>query len=357
MGTAVGPRGYRSSPFLPSVIPACLCVLVFANVRVPETSMTSYSVLRSAQRATVIATWPGAWTDHSANITTLPDSEQAAYLASALTRLSEDAWDAAAFLDVSPALELSISALIQQLRGPADKVEPVSMAADGFRHAGQWSFTDAVEVLASDAPAALSALTRPQRLTIADELAADAAERANAALVLAAGNDPEAEDSRAWQMCEVTRSLRNGQTGPLPEGAASWLVRSWGPDLSPAERWAARDRLVRIEQLIAACEAHGGRAAAQDDPLLAHLVVPHAGPHEDDEIIYVSVHDGNGNSWGTSPATAMTVTSYRGTPSKQSDLGELDPRDDDGFARLLGQWTRQVPFWPRCQAASVPSSP
>ena len=320
--------------------------------------MTSYSVLRSTQRATVIATWPGAWTDHSANITTLSDSEQGAYLASALTRLSEDAWDAAAFLDTSPALELAINALIQQLRGPVDKVEPVSMTADGCRHAGQWSFTDAVEVLASDAPAALSTLTRPQRLTIADELADDAAERASAAQVLAAGNDPESEDSRAWQMCEVTRSLRNGQTGPLPEGAASWLVRSWGPDLGPAERWAARDRLVRIEQLIAACAAHGGRAAAQDDPLLAHLVVPHAGPHEDDEVIYVSVHDGNGNSWGTSPATAMTVTSYRGTPSKQSDLGELDPRDDDGFARLLGQWTRQVPFWPgSSQARSVASLP
>jgi hypothetical protein len=60
-------------------------------------------------------------------------------------------WDAAAFLDTSPALEFAISALIQQLRGPSDKIEPVSMAADGFRHAGQWSFTDAVEVLATDA--------------------------------------------------------------------------------------------------------------------------------------------------------------------------------------------------------------
>lgn len=75
-------------------------------------------------------------------------------------------------------------------------------------------------------------------------------------------------------MCEVTRTLRNGQTGPLPEGAAGWLVRAWGPDLGPAERWAARDRLVRIEQLVAACKAHGGRASAQNDPLLAHLVLP-----------------------------------------------------------------------------------
>ena len=318
--------------------------------------MTSYSVLRSAQRATVIATWPGPWFDHSANITTLGDTEQASYLASVLTRLSEDAWDAAAFLDASPALEAGISTLIRQLRGPADKIEPVSMTADGYRHASQWSFTDAAEVLASDAPTALSTLTRPQRLTIADELAADADERASAAQVLASGNDPESEDSRAWQMCEVTRTLRNGQVGPLPEGAASWLVRSWGPDLGPAERWAARDRLVRIEQLVAACKAHGGRAGTQDDPLLAHLVLPRARPQED-EVIYVSAHQGTRNSWGTSPATAMTVTSYRGKPSQQTDLGELDPRDDDGFARILGQWTRQVPFWPGCQAASVPSSP
>jgi hypothetical protein len=149
--------------------------------------------------------------------------------------------------------------------------------------------------------------------------------------------------------------LRNGQTGPLPEGAAGWLVRSWGPDLSPAERWAARDRLVRIEQVAAACKAHGGRASTQDDPLLAHLVIPHAGPYEDDEIIYVAVHPGNRNSWDTDPAAAMTVTSYRGHPSQKNDLGELDPRDSDGFARMLGQWTRQVPFWPGSQAAPVPS--
>ncbi len=45
--------------------------------------MTSYSVLRSAQRATVIATWPGPWFDHSANITTLGDSEQASLATSA----------------------------------------------------------------------------------------------------------------------------------------------------------------------------------------------------------------------------------------------------------------------------------
>jgi hypothetical protein len=318
--------------------------------------MTSYSVLRSAQRAIVLATWPGAWSDHSANITTLADGDEADCLASALTRISEDAWDAAAFLDASPALELAISALIEQLRGPADKIEPVTIPGDGYRHTGQWSFTDAAEVLASDAPAALSTLTRPQRLTVADELAADAAERASAAQVLASGNDPASGKSRAWQMCEVTRSLRNGQVGPLPEGAAGWLVRSWGPDLGPAERWAARDRLVRIEQLVAACKAHGGRAGTQDDPLLAHLVLPDPDQEEDGEVIYVSAHHGLRNSWGTSPAAAMIVTSYRGKPTVQTDLGELDPRDDDGFVRVLGPWTRQVPFWAGSQAGPVPGT-
>ncbi|HEX9623001.1 MAG TPA: hypothetical protein VF979_01375 [Streptosporangiaceae bacterium] len=69
----------------------------------------------------------------------------------------------------------------------------------------------------------------------------------------------------------------------------------------------------------------------------------------------MSVHRGTRNSWGSSPETAMTGTSYRGTPTRQSDLGELDPRDDR-FARILGQWTRQVPFWPGSQAGPAPGS-
>jgi hypothetical protein len=70
------------------------------------------------------------------------------------------------------------------------------MPADGYRHTGRWSFTDATEVLALDAPTALSTLTRPQRLTMADELAADATERASATQVLASETDPESEHSR-----------------------------------------------------------------------------------------------------------------------------------------------------------------
>jgi hypothetical protein len=31
----------------------------------------------------------------------------------------------------------------------------------------------------------------------------------------------------------------------------------------------------------------------------------------------------------------MAVTSYRGKPTRQSNLGELDPRDDDGLSCCL----------------------
>jgi hypothetical protein len=170
----------------------------------------------------------------------------------------------------------------------------------------------------------INMLSRAQRLTVADELAADAASRSEALRILPTGQEPAA-NARAWQTCEVTRSLRNGQTGPLPEGAAAWLVRGWGPDHSPAERWPICDRL---------------------DPMLAHLVVPHGDDMVDDEVFYVSGHDEHRNLWDSSPHAPMTVT-RSGSRDRQSEiLGELDPHDDDGFARALGEWTRLVPYRP-----------
>ncbi|RBM17419.1 hypothetical protein DI005_22285 [Prauserella sp. PE36] len=305
--------------------------------------MTSYSVLPSGPRATVIATWPGEWSDHSVKVTTLADTHQASELAHVLTRLSEGAWDAAAWLDTYSAIEAGVTTLIDQLRAPADKINEIHLPEGGYRHTDQWSFTDVKDLLATELPASVNALTRAQRLTIADELSSDAASRTQALRLLPTGQDPAAT-SRAWQICEVTRSLRNGQTGPLPEGAAAWLVSGWGPDRSPAERWAARDRLVRIEQLVSACQAHGGRAAAEDDPMLAHLVVRYAVEMVDDEVFYVSVHDGHRNSWDTSPYAPMTVTRAGNHHRESEILGALDPTDDDGFVRTLGEWTRLVPY-------------
>lgn len=172
---------------------------------------------------------------------------------------------------------------------PGNTIEAIRLSADSFRHTGQWSFADATELLAEDAPSVLSELHHAQRLTVAEEITADASERADAIRVLSSGSNPDLERSRAWQMCEVTRSLRQRLDRPAA-GGNGWLVRSWGPGLSPAERWAARNRLVRIEQLVAACKMQGGRAAAQVNPLLVHLVVSHADPREEDDVIYVAAH-------------------------------------------------------------------
>jgi hypothetical protein len=59
-----------------------------------------------------------------------PERQRASRLPpSVLTRLSEDAWDAAAFLDAYLELEAGIGTLIQQLRGPAGNQAPTP----GFR--------------------------------------------------------------------------------------------------------------------------------------------------------------------------------------------------------------------------------
>ncbi|GAA2779000.1 hypothetical protein [Crossiella cryophila] len=307
--------------------------------------MTSYSVLPSGPRYTVLATWRGESADISTKVTTLNGEEVAYLLAPALTQLSENAWDAAAWLDTAPAMETAISQVIEQLRSPAESVTPIELTADtGSRHGDQWSFIDTQDLLATELPKIMNSMTRPQRLTIADELAFDAAARAEALQLLPTGFDPEDVTSRIWQMCEVTRSERNGQTGPLPEGAAGWLVRSWGPYLvSPAMRWGARERLVRIEQLVAACLAYGGEGGAEDDPLQAHLVVPRQPGDPTGEVYYVSVHEGRSNSWDTDPFGPMTITRKNVEQGAQI-LGKLDATDDDGFAEVLGEWTRLVPF-------------
>lgn len=199
--------------------------------------MTSYSVLPSGPRATVIATWPGEWADYSAKVTTLTDIDQASELAHALTRLSEGAWDAAAWLDTYSAIETGLTALIEQLRSPVDKIDEIRLPADAYRHTDQWSFTDVKDLLAAELPASVNVLIRAQRLTIADELSADVANRADALRLLPTGQDPAAT-SRAWQTCEITRSLRNGQTGPLPEGAGSTCSSTTSWSSCPPHRTA-----------------------------------------------------------------------------------------------------------------------
>jgi len=306
--------------------------------------MTSYSVLGNGSRTTVVATWSGEQCDQSAKVTTLDDREQAQRVAAMLTRLSEDVWDAAAFLDSHPILEDAIGRLAAQLREPTETVSPVLVnSVENCRHRSEPSHADLERLLNSEAPEALKGLSRTQRLTLADEIAADAAARAEALRTLPHGHDPDDGASRIWQMCQVGRSTRNGEEGQLPEGAASWIVQAWGSEWSPARRWGCREQLVRIEQLAAACVASGGRAGAEQDPLEAHLVFGDPREHEDIRVFYVHPEQKRRGQWADDPFAPMVVKrSVEG--SGVQTLGTAIATDDDGFASLLGEWTRVVPY-------------
>ncbi|MDQ7907662.1 hypothetical protein RB614_24375 [Phytohabitans sp. ZYX-F-186] len=305
--------------------------------------MTSYSVLGSGSRTVVVATWSGEQCDQSTKITTLDRHEGAERLAWMLTRLSEDAWDAAAFLDTYPLLEDGIGQLCTLLRDPNPVVPAVALAsAEGLRHTSAGSHTDLVRLLTNDLPDVLNGLTRTQRLSFADEIATDAGARAQALELLPYGHDPEASGSRIWQMCEVTRSIHNGAEGPLPEGAANWIVQAWGTDGSPARRWGCREQLVRLDQLHAACLANGGRGDTYDDPFEAHLVFGQPGD-KDTRIYWVHPTQKSRGRWASDPFKPLVVEGSDGhSPSRV--LGEVTATDDNGFAALLGDWVRTVPY-------------
>ncbi|MFG1643320.1 hypothetical protein ACGFMK_23750 [Amycolatopsis sp. NPDC049252] len=309
--------------------------------------MTSYSVLASRRRFSVLATWPGMYSDHTQKVTTLDDGDMAGDLAAYLTHLSEGAWDAAPWLDTHPVIEAGITELISQLRGPQDTIPQISLAGTGYRHVSQWSFYDVTDMLHSCLPDVLPQLSRAQRLTVADELTADAAGRAEALRVLPFPREPADRASRAWQVLEVTRALGNGRSGPLPDGAAGWLVGAWGSDRSLAERWAARDRLTRIEQLVAACRKTGGHASAKayPDPC-AHLEVPRGAAATEDDVFWVVAPSGHRHRQETSPFEPMVITRSDRSGLQSDVVAFLRPGDDEGFVKALGEWTLSVPWSP-----------
>ncbi|MEV6846736.1 hypothetical protein [Actinoplanes sp. NPDC051411] len=305
--------------------------------------MTSYSVLPNGPRTIVVATWSGDSCDQSAKVTTLDDCIQAQRLAAMMTGLSEYVWEAAAFLDSHPTIEEAIGRLVAQLRQPQETISPVPVnAVDGCRHRTEPSHTGIERLLNFEAPGMLSTLSRAQRLTIADELVTDAAARTEALRTLPHGKDPAA-DSRVWQMCEVGRSTRTGEDGPLPEGAASWITRAWGPEQSPARRWGCREQLVRIEQLVAACIASGGRATAEHDPLEAHLVFGDPLDEQPMRVFYVHPQQKRRGEWADDPFTPLVIKEHVDGSGVRT-LGTAPATDDDGFATLLGKWTRTVPY-------------
>lgn len=116
------------------------------------------------------------------------------------------------------------------------------------------------------------------------------------------------------------------------------------PYIDTAKRWGARDRLMRLEQLAAACEAYGGKAEVRQDPTFVHLLVPRTpGSTRWDEadVVRVFAHEEQRDTEDADPFTPLIVHKILG--GEQEEF-KIEPENDDGFAELLGEWTRLVPY-------------
>ncbi|POH72553.1 hypothetical protein [Arthrobacter glacialis] len=313
--------------------------------------MTLYSCLPTQGKFTVIATWPGEYADsHSAKVTTFTDSTQASRLADDLTRVSESMWDAAAWLDVYDEAEARIGTIIDTTRGTNEVSVSGESLFIGNRHARTWTGGDLINTIGVSLPLTLNSLTRAQRLSVADELAADAAARILSLQLLPTGNDPTDSDSRIWQAAEITRATKMGLTGTLPDSAAGWMAQIFDTDHGPAERWGARNLLHRLEQLEAAAKTINARGGVELDPvsgLLNHLVIPAAlfGVHIDH-----SDHAGTKVRDDINPAVANSslAGAYRDQVANAEftggdavlyigpdiDMRKFDPWERDIFAKI-----------------------
>ncbi|TWH17972.1 hypothetical protein L618_001600000160 [Rhodococcus rhodochrous J45] len=295
--------------------------------------------MKVGSRYSVLATWPGAFYEHTTKVTTLDSADSANDLAVALTSLSEAAWDATVWTDAYPVIPPAIAALVDSLRQgeSGDGVPAIELSGEGYRHADTWSFNQLRDQLAGEFDV-FPPLTRTQRLTMADEIATDAAERG---MLMESPGGVFADDSRVHQACLVTRVEENGSRGPLPEGAAGWMRRFYPENMPLHERWSARGQLLRMEQLAAACNSRGGRARASTDPLSAHCVVAVEPDRiSDGDIPYVVTPLGPDEGWFDVPNPLGPLYVRR----DREWIGELDPADGEGFAAVMGEWTRAVPY-------------
>lgn len=351
--------------------------------------MTLYSTLTAgADKTTVLATWAGAYDgSHSAKVTTFTDHGQAGRLADDLTRISEAMWDAAAWLDVYDIAEARTAEIIDAARGAAEVPEASVTMFAGCRHTQSWTADDLAHALSFALPQQLNALTRAQRLSVADELAADAHARAESLQLLPTGHDPSDEASRIWQAVDIGRATKVGLTGHLANGngGAGWVVRVFDTDHGPAERWGARDMLHRLEQLSAAAKAVNARGGLDFDDFtgpLDHIVIPgeRFGVHIDhsgktrigDDIEPTVASSALADAFREHARTAERVDGdavlYIGpdidvrkvapwdrdvfakinielsVPGSRMTLATLEPTDTAGFVAALGRWASMATF-------------
>ncbi|MFC5288452.1 hypothetical protein ACFPM7_15430 [Actinokineospora guangxiensis] len=133
--------------------------------------------------------------------------------------------------------------------------------------------------------------------------------------------------------------MRVGESGPLPEGGAAWINRVWETQGSPARRWGARDRLMRLEQLVEACVAHGGSADIEENPTRARLMVWRIKdrPIGDTDVFDVCARSEIRRGGRRS---VRTPDHHPASTGESEVVGKVEPDDEDAFAELLGEWTR-----------------
>lgn len=299
--------------------------------------MTSYSVMKAGPRFSVIATWPGSMYEHSAKVTTFDDEETADIIAYSLTDLSEAAWDSQVWLDAAPAVPPAIGQLVSALRTVDADIQPVALSGNGYRHANTWSFDQLSKQLAN-APHAFDVLTRAQRLTVADEIELDAWHREQ---LMSSANLYFLSDSRVHQACRVSRVEEYGSIGPLPEGAAGQLRRFYAEGMELRERWGARAQIMRMEQLVAACRKAGGRSSNRWDQIGAHCVVASVpGEINVEDVPYFILPDDTDLAYDRLPSPHLPMQVLKDAKV----IARVAAHDGDGFAAVLGDWTRGIPY-------------
>ncbi|WP_380168973.1 hypothetical protein [Jannaschia sp. R86511] len=301
--------------------------------------MTTYSLLGTGARVTLIASWPGTMCDLASKVTTVEDRLIGEDLAESLTTLSEAAWYAATWLDTWPQTHQHLTDLIAWLREPVLGERDPRLDLADCRHHDAASSYDYDQTARFYLPPRLRALSHAQRLAVADEVAADCAAMLEALRVAPTGADL-APEARGWQFGEVTRRRFYGQAVYLPDGAANWAATLFDAGGVLQTMWAARGHLLRVEQLVAAGLAAGGRGSVSDDPLVAHCVLPQG--DDVDRIIYAGP-TGRPHLNGHLP---MRVRDRLSRPAQDGPetTSEVDPYDTDALVNHLGDWVTAVPM-------------
>lgn len=306
--------------------------------------MTTYSVMPAAKKSTVIATWATNDEDRSAQVLSVETTDQAGEVARLLSSISEAAWYATAWLDAHPQVEEAISSFVGSLRADTARVQPAELDLASSRHGDALALEWLTGDLGDHGTDVLGRLNRAQRLSVADELVADAEGRRtwqeHRPSLEHVSSVPDSD--RVWQIATVPRYTGDGFSGARADAFIRRYLNKYGSNLIAIERLLVRDALVRLDALADACERAGGRFDI--DELGTYLraryrftLAPAADPDDmpEEESFSVTLDD--------RPSRHLTIRRDR-SGEHGTDRGRVDARDDDALAAAMGDWTRLVPM-------------